>query len=420
MKKFKDISEFENLLKGELTNHSVPAPPDVWSAVSSSVAGNSVSVLSQVTSYFSSVTNILKVALFAGGISAVGVILYTSNTEKPEQTTEETSRVEEILQTPGEELSEDVDGSTIIQNSTEQNRGINPPINNKNTNSGSNENSENITKPASDKTAVDVGLTPSSPQKADLSVAPKANDASIALALFASNSTPCKGETVILTNTRKEKGTWLENGKPIAQNVAELKYNCNKEGVVNISFQGTEHLANGIIRVQSVKASIISNAGLDGNFTLGLSNNNLSANWFVDGKLIATNAKETTYQILQTGKHVVKAVIVNHTCSAEFSNEIVVNSENKVELFDIFTPDGDGKNDYYVVKIENYEYFSIRIFDKENGLVFEAQNPNIQWDGRIQASGMECPNGEYIAKLSYKLIGKNPILKNLKITLIRD
>ncbi len=420
MKKFKDISEFENLLKGELINHSVPAPPDVWSAVSSSVAGNSVGVLSQVTSYFSSVANILKVALFAGGISAVGVILYTSNTEKPEQTTEETSQVEEILQTPGEQLSEDVDGSTVIQNSTEQNRGINPPINNKNTISRSNENIANVTKLASDKTAVDRGLTPSSPQKADLSVAPKANDASIALALFASNSTPCRGEIINLTNTRKENGIWLENGKPIAKNVAELKYTCNKEGVINISFQGTEQIANSIIKVQTVKAVIVSNAGAEGNFTLGLTNKNLSANWYVDGKLIATNAKETTCQITESGKHTVKAVVVNHACSAEFSSEIAVKSNNSVEFFDIFTPDGDGKNDYYVVKIENYEYFSITIFDKENGLVFESQNPNIQWDGRIQTSGIECPNGEYIAKLSYKLNGENPKLKNLKITLIRD
>ncbi len=420
MKKFKDISEFENLLKGELTNHSVPAPPDVWGAVSSSVAGNSVSVLSQVTSYFSSVANILKVALFAGGISVVGITLYTSNTDKPPQTGGETTQAEEILQTVGEQLSEEVDGSTATQNSAEQNRVIIPPVNNKNTNSGINENSENITKPANDKTAVDVGLTPSSPKKADLPVAPKANDAGIALALFASNSSPCRGETINLTNTRKEKGTWLENGKPIAKNAAELKYTCNKEGVINISFQGTEQIANSIIKVQTVKAAIVSNAGAEGNFTLGLTNKNLSANWYVDEKLIATNAKETTYQITESGKHTVKAVVVNHTCPAEFSSEIAVKSNNSVEFFDIFTPDGDGKNDYYVVKIENYEYFFIRIFDKENGLVFESQNPNIQWDGRIQTSGIACPNGEYIAKLSYKQIGETPKLKNLKITLIRD
>ena len=65
MKKFENIEDFENVLKDSLSNHSVPAP-DVWSAVSSSVTGGSTSLLSQVSTYFSSISNVLKLALFAG------------------------------------------------------------------------------------------------------------------------------------------------------------------------------------------------------------------------------------------------------------------------------------------------------------------------------------------------------------------
>ena len=418
MKKFKDISEFENLLKSELTNHSVPTPPDVWSAVSSSVGGNSAGVISQITNYLSSVTNILKVAFFAGGISAVGITLYTSNTEKPTPFNDAlNNKVEEVISTPTEEQDEiSQDKETLVANSipkTVSTEKLNLETKAQRFNSVDN----NL---PNKKTQFDEGITPIVSKKNDIHNQTKLADPSIALALFASNTTPCKGEVVNLSNTRKEKGTWLENGKVIAQNVADLKYKCNNEGVINISFQGTEQLANSVIRVQTLKASIISNEGIDGNYTLALSNKNLSANWYIDGKVIALNAKETSTKILGAGKHTIKAIAVNQACSAEFNSEITVKSKNSIEIFDIFTPDGDGKNDFYVVKIENYEYFSIRIFDRENGLVFESQNPNIQWDGRIQTSGIECPNGEYIAKLSYKLIGEDPKLKNLKITLIRD
>ena len=93
MKKIKDISEFENLLKDTLQGHSTPAPPDVWSSVAASTS-QSAGLLSQVTTYFGSATNILKVALFAGGIAAVGIVIYTENTPEinPVQETQDTEQ----------------------------------------------------------------------------------------------------------------------------------------------------------------------------------------------------------------------------------------------------------------------------------------------------------------------------------------
>ena len=93
MKKIKDISEFENLLKDTLQGHSTPAPPDVWSSVAASTS-QSAGLLAQVTTYFGSATNLLKVALFTGGIAAVGIVIYTENTPEiaPVQETQNTEQ----------------------------------------------------------------------------------------------------------------------------------------------------------------------------------------------------------------------------------------------------------------------------------------------------------------------------------------
>ncbi len=106
MKKIKDISEFENLLKDTLQGHSTPAPPDVWSSVAASTS-QSAGLVAQVTTYFGSATNLLKVALFTGGIAAVGIVIYTENTPEiaPVQETQNTEQqVDTISSDEGAEI----------------------------------------------------------------------------------------------------------------------------------------------------------------------------------------------------------------------------------------------------------------------------------------------------------------------------
>ncbi|MFB1002576.1 MAG: hypothetical protein QMC70_00335, partial [Bacteroidia bacterium] len=78
MNKFKDISELEQLLKSNLQVHSTPAPPEVWSNVAAST-GQSAGILGQAMSFLNSTTNLMKVALFVGGIAAVGIVIYNEN-----------------------------------------------------------------------------------------------------------------------------------------------------------------------------------------------------------------------------------------------------------------------------------------------------------------------------------------------------
>lgn len=65
-------------------------------------------------------------------------------------------------------------------------------------------------------------------------------------------------------------------------------------------------------------------------------------------------------------------------------------------LPEIFTPNGDGRNDVFAV--DNLEYFpnaSLAVFNRWENVVFEAEPYQNTWDGRNQATGRELPEGTY-------------------------
>jgi gliding motility-associated-like protein len=59
--------------------------------------------------------------------------------------------------------------------------------------------------------------------------------------------------------------------------------------------------------------------------------------------------------------------------------------ESKMTKFpNVFSPNGDGNNDVYAIEIENKEMiksFLVQIFNVENKIVFESNNPDFEWNG---------------------------------------
>lgn len=82
--------------------------------------------------------------------------------------------------------------------------------------------------------------------------------------------------------------------------------------------------------------------------------------------------------------------------------QVFAELEAKVTHFpNAFTPNNDGENDTYFVKVENIADFRLIIFDDHNHLVFETNDPKEAWDGRNQA-GEEAPEGMYAAVVTGK------------------
>lgn len=419
MKKFKDISEFEDLLKDQLQGHASPTPPDVWSSIASSTA-QSVSVLSQATTFLSSATNLLKVALFAGGIATVGVVTYNettkptveeitpsitegnSPTEVPSETT--TKPVESILQE--NPSTSNPTAAAIPQQAVDnvsESKHTKPPIRNAQANTPA----VSQTKPTSPhiQPTDNLGSTPTN----------TSGDQTNGLALQASNTKPCLGETVQLNATQAT--IWYVGGNALNTKPQKtINYSCTQAGSVTIHAGSTTL----ILTIRDTKSGILTQKENESQYyTANLIDQNQLANWYIDDKLVATNTSSIREKIDQVGTHTLKAEIVNQKCVSNATTTITISPVGEIKIWNIFTPNGDGKNDTYKVDITEYENFSMQIVDARNKLLFFSADPKNGWNGTVENLGNPCVSGYYIAKISYTLKGEKPVTKNIRFKLQR-
>ncbi len=93
-------------------------------------------------------------------------------------------------------------------------------------------------------------------------------------------------------------------------------------------------------------------------------------------------------------------------------------------LPNIFTPNNDGKNDFFI-PFPGYTSVSdvnIKIFDRWGRLVFETRNPDIQWDGNDKETHQPCSDGTYFFVCDvYENTLNGTVMRNLhgSLTILR-
>jgi gliding motility-associated-like protein len=83
--------------------------------------------------------------------------------------------------------------------------------------------------------------------------------------------------------------------------------------------------------------------------------------------------------------------------------------ELKVVLSNVFTPNGDGTNDYLFIQSEGLQDFSVAILNQANKIVYQSTDSKFSWDGKL-ASGDDAPAGNYI----YFVTAKSPTGKSIQ------
>jgi gliding motility-associated-like protein len=97
-----------------------------------------------------------------------------------------------------------------------------------------------------------------------------------------------------------------------------------------------------------------------------------------------------TYQVTATS---------NAGCISTASISIAIIEDFKVDATNVLTPNGDGKNDKWVIRnIDSYPDNELKIFDRSGRLVFSQRNYNNTWDGKV--NGNPLAEGTYYYFLS--------------------
>ena len=101
----------------------------------------------------------------------------------------------------------------------------------------------------------------------------------------------------------------------------------------------------------------------------------------------ATPTTSITYEALTTDIH---------GCMASAKVEVTVIPAYEIFIPNAFTPNGDGKNDYFEVygNKEAWKYFSVQVFDRWGEKVMDSNDPNFKWDGQFK--GKQAPMAVYV------------------------
>lgn len=149
------------------------------------------------------------------------------------------------------------------------------------------------------------------------------------------------------------------------------------------------------------------------------SSNVSSVNWGPDRYLAHTGFSAYVFP-LQTTTYWVEGVSTSG-CNAYDSLVVYVDTiPFSIYIPNVFSPNGDGVNDFYYVQAENVETFEMHIYDRWGNKVFESYDLSNRWDG-TDLSGKILPAGVYayiIYVRSFDTTEKEPVYSG-NITLIR-
>lgn len=170
-------------------------------------------------------------------------------------------------------------------------------------------------------------------------------------------------------------------------------------------------LSNTLSRNEFVDNNLVNETNLDNNSLLSSTPNLNKEEPFANESI--QNEIPVIYRVSEPPLK----VIVSDTKEVEKTAPVAAISDGKIEeLFNVFTPNGDGANDFFFLKTENLKDFIIRVFNERDQLVFESTDKDFNWFG-YDLSGNMVENGNYVYVIfATDLNGKNiKIFKSLTI-----
>lgn len=126
-------------------------------------------------------------------------------------------------------------------------------------------------------------------------------------------------------------------------------------------------------------------------------------------------------QLIQSSGIYVDTLLTNFGCDSVISTNVLFISEMGLSknIPNVFTPNGDGKNDLFKVGEPSscIELYSIQIFNRWGQKIFASDDLFTSWDGKI--NGENAVDGLYFYLISYKRVNGVEEYHNGTVTLLR-
>ncbi|GEM_PF-406301 len=143
--------------------------------------------------------------------------------------------------------------------------------------------------------------------------------------------------------------------------------------------------------------------------------NGLVFKWYLNGDLVSDDEAPSLELEEGTTNEVMLETTNPAGCTHSTTREVIV--QDGIEIPSAFSPNGDGKNESFRIRIEEeLESFNIKIFDRWGQLHFESNDKNFEWFGIGNSSNQPINSYSYILKA--KTVTGKDIKKTGTITVI--
>lgn len=146
--------------------------------------------------------------------------------------------------------------------------------------------------------------------------------------------------------------------------------------------------------------SVASNGQYDVNFTCTTSNPDYITWIFGDTTISGniSNLPNPVYTYSLAGTYDVILIVENFLgCADTLKKKIAVGANNPAFVPTTFTPNGDGKNDFFRVRGDQFVLEEMKIFDQWGTLIYTTDGSLPHWDGTV--NGKTVMNGTYVYRI---------------------
>ncbi|HTB32694.1 MAG TPA: PKD domain-containing protein, partial [Bacteroidia bacterium] len=124
---------------------------------------------------------------------------------------------------------------------------------------------------------------------------------------------------------------------------------------------------------------------------------------FGDGTDSTSNLQNPTHTYQDTGTFCASMVAMNiHGCTDTATNCLVIDPSFSLYIPDAFTPNGNGRNDVFMVKGQYITSFEMYIFDRWGTQLFYTNDINTGWNGTVKGGSTICQEDTYVYKILVK------------------